>query len=888
VDGVILNNYDRTQGNQLTQVDFGNAANDIDPEEIESVTVLQGAAASVLYGAAGAGGAVMITTKHGSHKAGKDRSKIDVTYKATFTVSDPLKLPTTQNQFGQGSIYTGIIDDREDNFSWGLPFDNQIKPWGQAIYGKELVKPYSYINNNYNNFFQRGTNLNNFVSLAGGSENSTYYLPVDAVNSNGIVPATFYNKYSVRFNASTQLSNNFYSSVNVNYLNSYSRVESSGQATGGVMQTLLQIPTDIPIAELKNLNSLYNSMDFIDTTGVHRYGYFNAYARNPFWQAQNYDNRNRTDRVIGDMTVGYKKGEFNIFDRVGIDVAADRTTLETPKYDVLPYDQTALYSGNPYISQGGLTEQDYVGLHFYNDLIATWTHAFNNDFGINVLAGHNASILNGTSLNAVIDPSSNGLVIPGWYNFQNNQGPVDVSNPISKRRLYGVYGDVKLNYKRELYFELTAREDKSSTVNNSYFYPGANASWVFTERLNGTKFKDKVLNYGKIRAGISGVGNDAPSYANNSAVYGQNAITTAFGSIKPPFNGVPAISIDQVFGSSGLRPELTTGYEAGVDLSFLKDRLSLSVTFYDNYTHNLITQVPLPPSSGYLFENVNVGDITNKGEEIRVSGTPISTKWGLKWDLFATYTHNVSDVVSLTNGVDQVTLGGFSGMAIVAAVGHPYGTFYAADIAYENGHPIVDANGVPVPTTTPQYRGSFQPKFQASWGTDLSWKGLKLHMLFTCKEGGQYFSNTKLLEDFDGNAPETVQNNRNPYVWANSVQQVAGSYVPNTTKFVPYNYWVNVVGQNFVPAQGLVNASYIKLQEVALSYKIPTKYYKNTPFGGLEAGLFGNNLILWTPKSNPYDDPSETSAGATGNGQGFNFNARPSVRNYGAFVKVTF
>ncbi len=901
IDGVIMNNYDRTQSsqlssvsnsaNELSQVDFGNSANDIDPDEIESVTVLEGPAAAALYGSSGANGAVMITTKSGSHRTGDKKSKIDVTYKATYTQSDILKAPDEQHQFGQGSIYTGIIDDRQDNFSWGLPFDNTIKPWGQIIDGKQLVKPYSSINNNYNSFFQHGKDLNNFVSVAGGNETSTYYLSLNALNSNGIVPNTFYNKYSVRFNGTTQLSNNFYSSINVNYLNTYSRAEASGQSNGGVMQSLLQIPTDIPVSELKNLNNKFYSMNFIDTSGVSRYGYFNAYAKNPYWSAQNYDNRNKTDRILGDFNIGYKKGEFNVYDRVGVDVTDDRSYYKSPQYNVVPVDQTGLYPGNPYKSLGGYAINNYTGVNFYNDVVANWIHSFNKDFGINAILGDNVTLNNSEALAANIDPSS-GLVIPNFYNLSNNVGPVATSNSLSQRRTAGVYADVKLNYQRELFLEVTGRNDWSSTLDpahNSYFYPGANASWVFTERLKG-KFKDKVLNYGKIRLGSAGVGSDGLAYANNNAGYKQLPIANAFGSVTPPFNGVPAIQITNTFGDKNLKPELTREYEVGADLSFLKDRLSASFTYYNSYTHNLITAVPTPNSTGFAFQYVNVGDISNKGEELSLRGTPISTKWGLKWDLFGTYTHNVNNVESLTGGVDQVTLGGYSGMAIVAAVGHPYGTFYARDIQYWNGHAVVDANGIPVPTDKPVYRGTYLPKFQASWGTDLSYKGLKLHVLFTTKQGGQYFSNTKLLEDFDGNAQETTVNNRNPYVWNNSVQQVGNTnnYVTNTTKFIPYNYWVNSVGQGALPAQGLVNASYIRLQEIALSYKIPTKYYKKTPFGGLEAGVFGNNLILWTPKSNHYDDPEETSAGAAGNGQGFNFNARPSLRNYGGFIKVTF
>jgi hypothetical protein len=203
---------------------------------------------------------------------------------------------------------------------------------------------------------------------------------------------------------------------------------------------------------------------------------------------------------------------------------------------------------------------------------------------------------------------------------------------------------------------------------------------------------------------------------------------------------------------------------------------------------------------------------------------------------------------------------------------------------------VVDATtGLPIATKKPVYRGSYLPVFQASWGTTVTYKGLKLYALFTTKQGGQFFSKNKLDMDFNGTSAATTVNNRNPYVWKGSVNQVGttNNYVPNTTPFLPYNYYTNVEGNN-LPAQGLVNASYVRLQEAALSYSIPQKYYKRTPFGNLEAGIFGNNLILWTATSNRYDDPEATSAGATGNGQGFNYTARPTLRNYGAFLKVTF
>jgi TonB-linked SusC/RagA family outer membrane protein len=904
VDGVITNNHDRKQSqlsvasdafSELTQVDFGNSVNDLDPDEIESVTVLEGPAASVLYGASGANGAVMITTKAGHRNTSNKPSKMDITYKMSYTQSDVLKYPEMQHTSGQGDL-NRVADDRRENFSWGYKFDGANRPWGQVIDGKQMVKPYSDQPNNIKSFFNHGQNLNNFVSLSGGNEVSTYFLALNTINSTGVIPNTFFNKYSVRFNGTTQLSNNFYSGINMNYLNTYSRAESSGQSGGSVIDNLYQTARDIPIWELANYDNKYYSMQYTDTSGVERFGQYGAYAKNPYWVAKYYDNRSKTDRMLGDVKIGYKKGSFNVFNRVGIDVNSDRATYNTPQFNAQPVDP--FYSGNSFISTGGYTQSNYNGFRMYNDLIANYTHSLSRNFGINVIAGHNTTIQNDETLAGVIDPGTSGLVIPNFYNLQNNSGPVIGYNSTTRRRTYGLYADVSLNYQRELYFEVTARNDWSSTLNsnkNSYFYPGCNASWIFTERLKGGGFKNKVLNYGKIRFGAAGVGNDAVAYANNNAGYLQTPISSGFGSVVPPFNGVPAYQIQASFGDNNLRPEQTSEFEVGTDLSFFKDRLSMSITYYNSSTHNLITRVPTAPSSGFQFNYVNVGDITNKGIELSLRGAPISTKYGLKWELFGTFTKNTNRVESLNSGLDHTVIGGYSGMSIVAAVGRPFGTFYAADIEYwkdprGDWHAVVDQQtGLPVATKKPVYKGSYLPKWQASWGTDISYKGIKLHCLFVTKQGGQFYSRTKMLMDFVGTSTETTVNNREDYVWQNSVYKVenTNTYLPNTTKFSPYNYFTTTE-QQVLPAQGLVNASYVKLQELALSYKIPQKYYKNTVFGGLEAGVYGNNLVLWTAESNKYDDPEMTSAGASGNGQGFNYSARPSLRNYGAFLKVTF
>ncbi|MES2701003.1 MAG: SusC/RagA family TonB-linked outer membrane protein [Bacteroidota bacterium] len=895
VDGVITNNFDRTTGNELSQVDFGNSANDINPEDIESVTVLPGPAAAALYGPYAAGGAVMITTKKGKHADAK-ANKMEITYKATYTQSDILKYADMQHTYGQGDLYRGVPNDRRENFSWGYEFDGQLRPWGQVIDGKQLVKPYVDQPNNIKSFFNHGKALDNYVSLTGGNETSTYFLSLNALNSSGVVPNTFYNRYNVRFNGSTQLCNNVYTTVNFNYINTYSRVENSGQSAGSVLDNLYQVARDIPVWELKDYDNKFYSMQFLDTNGVERYGQYGAYFKNPYWAAKNYDNRNKSDRILGDMKIGFKKGEFDIFNRVGVDAVSDRSFYKTPVLNAQPVDP--FYTGLPFLSAGGYAQGHNNGLRLYNDLIGNYHHEFNENFGIFALLGHNTTIQTDEVLTAAIDPGTNGLVLPNYYNLTNNVGPVTATNGLTRRRTHGVYGDVRLNYRNELFFEMTGRNDWSSTLalrNRSYFYPGVNAAWVFTERLNGTRFKENILDYGKVRMGLASVSKDGVPYINNVAGFLQSPINSGFGSVIPPVGGVPAISVQDRFGSASLRPETTREFEIGTDLSFLRGRINASFTYYASTTVDMISAINLPPSSGYLFEYRNIGTVTNRGVEVTLRGTPISTRYGLKWELFGTYTHNKNVVQSLNGTSDNVVLGGFNGLAIVAAVGQPFGTFYGANVDYWTDakgvpHAIVDATtGLPIATKTPAFRGTFQPKFIASWGTEVSYKGLKLHALFVTKQGGVFYSRNKMGMLFNGTATETTVNGRNAYVWDNSVNQVPNTniYVPNTTKFLPYDYYVNTVQQT-LPAQGLVNASYVRLQELALSYTIPQCYYEKSPFGLLEAGIFGNNLILWTAKSNVYDDPETTSAGATGNGQGLSYTARPALRNYGVYLKVTF
>ncbi|PZF73009.1 SusC/RagA family TonB-linked outer membrane protein [Taibaiella soli] len=898
VDGIPINNSSRLEGvSDLSQIDFGNQGNDINPDDIESITVLKGPAAAALYGSIAANGAIMITTKSGRTK--KQKSKTEVSFQTRYTLSNILKYPDFQNSYGQGNVYDGIADDHRENFSWGEKFDGQLRPWGQVIDGQQLVKPYSAQPNNIKDFFNTGKTLENNLSLGGGDEKNAFYLSLNTLNNTGVTPNTFYDKYSVRFNGTHDFSNKVYASLNFNYLNISQRVETQGQSANGqgaVWDNLLQTPRDIPVQELKNLDNPFYGYGFTDPNGIQRYGYYGAYSLNPYFVADKFDNRDKTDRIISAVTVGYKPtSHWNIYDRAGVDVISDRTFQKIPKYFYQPFDE--VYYSNPdgttqnQTNNGGYFQGSDARLSFYNDAIANYNNQLSQDIGIDLTVGNNIRYSAENILTSNIDPNTNGLVIPDYYNFGNAQSNVASVNSYFRSGLVAAYGDLRLDYKKTVFLEMTGRNDWSSTLapgHWSFFYPSMTASWVFTETFKGN-FTDKVLTYGKLRGGYASVGNGAGIYQNNAAGFARATSSTQFGSVTFPFATpagglIPGYTLGNVIGNPDLRPERTNSWEVGTDLQFFQNRASVEFTYYDNMTVDQITTIPVAPSSGYTGKVVNVGNVRNNGVELAIRVTPISTRSGFRWELFGTYYKNNSMVERLNEGTSQISLGGASDMQVTATVGKPYGAFYGTDLQTDaQGRTVVDsASGMPKLSSTAVYKGSFQPKFIASWGTTLSYKGLTFNVLFNTKQGGVFYSATKDLMDFTGTSEETGK--RDPYVFPNSVYiNSQGQSVTNTTNFSPYSYYTRVepAGQN------IVNASYVKLQEASLYYTLPAKWFNRAFLGSVMVGAYGNNLFIWTAGSNKYVDPEVNAAGAT-DVQGFDFRARPSLRNYGFTVKVTF
>ncbi|WP_134091481.1 SusC/RagA family TonB-linked outer membrane protein [Olivibacter sp. XZL3] len=901
VDGIPIDNSSVIGGgSSLSSVDFGNRGNDINPNDIASITVLKGPAAAALYGSRASNGALIITTKSG--KKGADKTEITLT--TTNSLSSILKLPDFQNEYGQGYFnydydengnptYT---NDPKENWSWGAPFTGVEQEWGQAVDGVRLTKPYSAVENNVKDFFKNGFTSDNNLSFSGGGEKTSFYLGLNSTNFNNVYPGSedTYNKYGVRFNGTTEFSNKFYAGISVNYNRINTNTIGGGQDDFSVYNNVLQTPRDIPLTDLKDLNNKYYGYGYVDENGVpqdDKYGYYGAYTLNPYWVLENFKNYNEVNRITGNVNVGYKPVSWlDIKERIGVDNYTDRRRFQAPKYSFIPADNTTgnySASANLQNNNGKYQIDQYNVNEIVHDLMVTATHDFNDDFSASLMVGNNIR-QRYTSDSETATNESGGLVVPGWYNLSNSNGPVNIIRDyMSKRRLVGVYADLNLSYKNFLYLEATARNDWSSTLpqgNNSFFYPSVSGSFVFSELFDQESNIRNIISYGKLRSSWAKVGNDTDPYQ-LLTTFSRGTIAGSFGSTTFPFGNVAALMSGTTIGNANLKPEITRSFEVGAELGLFNNRMSLDFSYYDNNSRNQILSIPIPNSTGYGFSVVNAGEVQNRGVELALRGTPIRTAGGFTWELFGTYTKNNNKVVELMEGIDQVTLGGFSGMSIVAAKGRSYGEFYAVTNATDDqGRTIVDAeSGLPVNTAEAQYLGSYNPKYQASLGTNIRYKNWSLNALFDTKHGGMFFSRTKDILGFVGTSAETG-GDRVDVIFPNSVYlDENGNSVVNTD--VTYNK------QDYYPAMAsgvsVLDGSFVKLRNLTLSYQFTKDQLKNSPFGALTVGLYGNNLFIWTPKENQFADPEINSAGS-GNTQGFDFTAQPSLRNYGINVKVSF
>lgn len=874
VDGIPIDNSNIEAGDPTVagnvnaqglnnQVDAGNRGNDINPEDVESVTLLKGPAAAALYGTRAANGALIITTKTGKSLKGK---KSEIILSSSYNLESVLRLPEYQNEFGQGGQKQ---PDLKENFSWGPKFDGIVRPWGQQIGDSQRVKPYVGLPDNVKDFFDLGSVFTNNLSFSQNNDKNSYYLSLNNVEQKGVMPGTEYKRTSVKLSGTADITDKIYTSATINYIRSKGDLSVQGQGNSPYEQ-VLQTPRDISLLELKDYKNKFNDLN----------GYYGAYTVNPWYFLGEDSYTTLVDRVLGNLQVGYRPLSWlDVSFRVGTDVSNDKRIQIASKRSPDPLGQNSTNDFAGQYSETSLSIRELT-----TDLIAVAKRKLTDDLSLSVLVGHNVRQRNTDIQFSEI----NSLIIPFYYNLANSPQPPKSANGKTLRRLHGVYTDINLSYKNYLFLGLTGRNDWSSTLpksKNSFFYPSVNTSFVISEALR----LPQAVSYAKIRASAAQVGNDAGPYLLQS-VFAKGSITDGQqnSQIDFPLNGIPGFTQAGNIGNPDLKPEITTSYEVGLEFGLFNNRLNFEGTVYSNRSKNQIINIPIAASTGFTTITLNAGLITNKGIELLLRGTPVRGR-DFSWEVTGTFTKNKNRVEELLPGTTQLAIGGFAGGALVAEVGHPYGSFFGAGfLRSPDGDIVVDA-GTGYPITEPQARvyGNVQPDFLVGLNNSFSYKGFSLSFLFDARKGGVFYSRTRSLQEFLGTDPRTTYNDRDPFVIPGSVIQMPdGKFEPNTTPVQNADiYWYGFSSPTAM--EQLIDASFIKLREASLSYRLPREWFKKLKISGVTVGFTGRNLWLWTPKENTYSDPEASSFG-TGNLQGYEYGTIPSIRNYGANIRVVF
>jgi TonB-linked SusC/RagA family outer membrane protein len=872
IDGVpvsngVTNNTDLNNG-----YDFGNRANDINPNDIESVTVLKGGSATALYGSRATGGAIIIVTKSGAKSKGK--AKIDVS--STTTFENTLKLPTFQNEFGQGWYNRDTYYDLMENGSWGPRFDGKVHPWGFVVDNQQQIKPYVAMQNNVKDFFDVGFTTNNNISISNGDDNKSYYVSYGNISSDGIMPSPSdaYKRNNIALRGTTKFLKIFTSSASLNYVRKDSKFVITGQDQS-VLDAVWQTPRDINIVDLKDYNNKFNNVD----------NYYTIYSQNPYYVLNEHGTKYGEDRIYGNVGLDAAPLSWlTVKFKVGSDIA--NSTLKA--WRAITKSARADYNNET----GSVAEASWRTSELNTDFMLDIHKRFDFDLSLNAILGHNFNQRDARAQATSVQ----GLDIPFFYNLSNSASQPTIAESISQRRLVGAYANVDLGYKDLVYLNLTARNDWSSTLpadNRSFFYPSASLSFIFSELIE----KNDILSFGKIRFGIGQTGKDADPYLIYPS-FSQASITDGYRTQSFPVStasgdGVNGFSVSNLIGNDKLQPEITTEKEIGLDLRFFNSRVNFDVAYYDKTTTDLIWQVPISAATGYTYQTMNLGKITNKGWELAASFVPVETK-DLKWEINVNYSKNKNLLVELTNGLEQITLAGTSSVTLVSRPGYPIGLFEATVPATDpDGHIIVNNQGLPTFKDEKEVVGNSQNDFRIGGGTTLTFKGISLRAVVDYRKGGLMYSRDAEILYFTGNTPYTTYNDRQPFIVPNSVQKIGDTYVENTTPVAGFSnnmnlYYNQTYNAGIGGAYSLVDKTFFKLRELSIGYSLPKSLLQQTVLNSVDVALVGTNLFIWTPNSNLFGDPEATTFGNEIGANYGNFGATPSTRSLGFNIKVSF
>ncbi len=877
VDGVPFDNStfetDGTSGNVFT-----NRAFDIDPNNIASMTVLKGAAAAALYGSRAANGVVVITTKSGS---GGSKKGLEVSFRTSFSTEQVAKLPDYQSMYGSGQhqslvvAFNGSIGPRFDEYDSVQHVYDASHLRGTAIYDQYAGTKMAYraYPDNTKNFFRKGALFENAVQISTGNEKASIAAGVSYTDNSGIIPNSSISRLNMNMGGRATLDNGLFLNGGVNFVQTAQATPQVGASLGGgssVVERLMFVPimydlTNLPFEDPVTGANVYNRAD----------------VDNPYWVAKYAPYTSDVDRVYGNFQVGYDlMQDLTLTYQVGFNAYNDRR-------------KSVIQKGSYNTPLGKITTDNIYREELDGNLLLTYSKDFTSDFNMRMILGHNVN--QRTTKRQVNE--GNGIIVFGNNNFTNTASQRVIRDEMFMQRYQGVFGDFSFAFRDTYFLNFVARNDWSSTLpeqNRSYFYPGASGSVVFTDALN---IKSNLLNFGKLRAGYTRVGNEAEPYKTSTPFI----TNSEFNNTQFPFiqNGVTynSLTLADNAGSPDLQPEFITELELGTELRLLNNKVGIDFTYYNKETTNSIAAIVLPASSGYSTKLTNIGTLRNRGIELGLDITPIELDNGFSWNIFTSFSRNRNKVLDM-KGLDQIVVGGNSTVQVVHQVGMPVGQLYGLKMARDDegnilignnqlGRPIGGGLGV---------IGDPNPDYILGITNTIGYKGFTLNFLIDYKHGGDMWSQTAsellgrgVVDIGDREAARIV-----PGVIANEEGTgpllVDGEKVRNTIAIANYDWWfTDSFGVTSFTDVHVFDASVVRLREVSLGYSLPKGLLEKTPFGSAAITFSGRNLWYKAPNfPKVLNFDPETAASSGSNSQGLDFMGVPSTKRYGVSLNFTF
>ncbi|MBQ8501948.1 MAG: SusC/RagA family TonB-linked outer membrane protein [Bacteroides sp.] len=842
VDGVPINDGVQDAPTQYGGTDISGAASQINPEDIESISVLKGANAAALYGSRAQSGAIVITTKKG-----KQGQPLEIEYNGNLEFSTIYSPYEYQNVYGQGS--NGVFSTSAQG-SWGPKMEGQmVDHWRKTIYGDTnydkvaLLPQEDYIEQ----FYETGTMMTNSITATAGSEFLTGRVSFTDSRNDGITPNHSIDRQYYDMN--TEFKNKWLTvGAKINFMRE-KRKNSPGQGEYGLMKHLIYIPRGIRMVDLAtdNINS--------DNRVINWSGASDMYT-NPYQQIMSVNgNTNVRNRLIGQMNAAVRFTDYlTLTGRVGID-----------------WYQNNWKNGSLYLPHGSGTSNQYSSSRSSNqefnaDLILN----FNKQFGdFSVTANLGTSVYNVTYEG--LTGSAGSMEIPGWLVMGNGDNR-DVSESYSKKEIQSVFGNASVGWKSMLYLDVTGRNDWSSTLpaaNRSYFYPSVSMSAIISEMVK----LPEVIDYLKVRGSWAMVGNDTNPY---QLAYVYSDFTSAV-------NGstVLEMKLPDTYPLRDLKPEETKSYEFGLDLRMFKNRLGVDFTYYNSTTTDQILTINTPATSGFTGKIINAGKMKSHGIELMITGTPIQTKdW--QWDLSLNWGTNTTECVELDSSISRHTLGSTRICSVVVENGGKFGDIVATNAFKrdEAGNILVDEEGLPLKETD-KIIGNMLPDWTGSIGTTLRWKDVVFSALVDMRMGGDFISMTDNYATESGNSVRSLYGRDGMVV--DGIVESTGQ--KNTKEVTAEQYWSHVGGSSGIAEEFMYDGTYVKLREMSLGWNLPKKWLQKTPLKAVKVSAVARDLFYFY-KDAPVS--AESALSRSDYMQAFEFGSTPPTRTFGVSLNVKF